>query len=236
MGTIQNPGSTAGLAAAKKAAATAALGFIEPGSVIGVGSGTTAAAFIEALATWTGPRPVAAVASSLDTARLLHAAGIDVTPLPPSGHLPLYVDGADEVDALFRLVKGRGGAHAREKVLASAAELFVCIVDESKPVASFRGSLVPLEYLPMARSFVAREVEELGGVAVHRPGFVTDNGNELFDVEDLDLTDPGYMEGRLEEIPGVVSCGIFAQRPADVVIVGHADGTSEIRRMPGPTG
>jgi ribose 5-phosphate isomerase A len=220
----------AGSAAAKLAAATAAIGYIEAGSVIGVGTGSTAGAFIDVLASHSGPRPVAAVASSLETAHLLRAAGIDVAPLPPSGRIPLYVDGADEVDGSLRMLKGHGGAHTREKVLASAADTFVCIVDDSKPVAALVGHTVPVEYLPMARSFVSREIEKLGGRPARRPGFVTDNGNELLDVSGLDLSEPGYAEGRLEDIPGVVCCGIFARRPADVLLVGYADGAVEMRR------
>jgi ribose 5-phosphate isomerase A len=219
-----------GVDAAKHAAALAALGLIESGTVIGVGTGTTASAFIEALAQHTGARPVAAVASSLETAHLLRAAGIEVSPLPPSGRIPLYVDGADEVDGQFRMLKGHGGAHTREKVLASAADVFVCIVDDSKPIEGLTGRIVPVEYLPMARAFVAREIEKLGGNSVHRPGFVTDNGNELFDVYGLDVSEPGYLEGRIEDIPGVVCCGIFARRAADVLIVGRADGSVETRR------
>lgn len=224
---------SARLAAAKAAAAKVALEYVDAGSVLGVGSGTTAAAFVRALEEWTGPRPVAAVASSLWTAHQLRAAGIDVTLLPPSGHIPLYVDGADAVDGALRMVKGHGGAHTREKVLASAAATFVCIVDDTKAVDSLTGSVVPVEYLPMARSFVAFEIEKIGGRSVHRPGFVTDNGNELFDVHDLDLTDPDYMESRLEDIPGVVCCGIFARRPADVLLVGHPDGSVDTVRRPG---
>jgi ribose 5-phosphate isomerase A len=230
MGVMTGPEREQALATAKKAAARAALAYIEPGSVLGVGTGTTADAFIEALEESTGPRPVAAVASSLDTAHLLRAAGVEVTLLPPSGHIPLYIDGADEVDSALRLVKGHGGAHTREKVLASAATLFVCIVDETKVVPALTGKAVPVEYLPMARAFVAREIEAMGGRAVHRPGFVTDNGNELFDVHDLDLIDPDYIESRLEDIPGVICCGIFARRPADVLIVGHPDGRVETVR------
>lgn len=230
MSAMTGPEREHDLASAKKAAARAALDYVGAGSVLGVGSGTTADAFIEALEEWTGPRPAAAVASSLETAHLLRAAGVEVTLLPPSGHIPLYVDGADEVDGALRLVKGHGGAHTREKVLASAASLFVCIVDETKVVPALTGKAVPVEYLPMARAFVAREIEKLGGCAVHRPGFVTDNGNDLFDVHDLDLIDPDYMESRLEDIPGVICCGIFARRPADVLIVGHADGTVETVR------
>ena len=222
--------ATASAAAAKAAAARAALQYVTTGMVIGVGSGTTAAAFIDALREWTGPCPVAAVASSEETARLLRAIGMDVTPLPPSGHIQLYVDGADTADGDLRLIKGHGGAHAREKVLASAAGLFVCIMDETKGATSLVGQTVPVEYLPMARSFVAGEVEKIGGRLVHREGFLTDNGNDISDVHDLDLSDPGYMEGRLEEIPGVVACGIFARRPADVLLVGHSDGTVDTHR------
>lgn len=232
MSGLDVPETTMELAAAKMAAARAALEFVGGGSVIGVGTGTTAAAFIEALENSTGPRPVAAVASSLETAHLLRAAGIEVTTLPPSGHLPLYIDGADEVDTALRMVKGHGGAHTREKVLASAAAIFVCIVDETKQVPALTGHVVPVEYLPMARAFVAQEIEKLGGCAVHRPNFVTDNGNELFDVHDLDMADPAGLEDRLEDIPGVVCCGIFARRPADVLLVGHADGSVEtVRRQ-----
>jgi ribose 5-phosphate isomerase A len=230
MGSVDGVRLAAGVDAAKRAAAVAALSFIEAGSVIGVGTGTTASAFVDALAQHSGPRPVAAVASSLETAHLLRAAGIEVSPLPPSGRIPLYIDGADEVDEALRMLKGHGGAHTREKVLASAADVFVCIVDDSKPIEGLTGRTVPVEYLPMARAFVAREIEKLGGNSVHRPGFVTDNGNELFDVYGLDVSEPGYLEGRLEDIPGVVCCGIFARRAADVLIVGRADGSVETRR------
>ncbi len=223
-------GRTSEAEAAKHAAASAALTYIEAGTVIGVGTGTTASAFIDALAAHTGARPVAVVASSLETAHLLRAVGIEVSPLPPSGRIPLYVDGADEVDRELRMLKGHGGAHTREKVLASAADLFVCIVDDTKPVEALTGYTVPVEYVPMARAFVAREIEKLGGRCAHRPGFVTDNGNELFDVYNLDLAEPGYLEGRLEDIPGVVCCGIFARRAADILIVGRPDGSVETRR------
>jgi ribose 5-phosphate isomerase A len=215
--------------AAKVAAATAALSYIKAGTVIGVGTGSTASAFIDALRDWTGPRPIAAVASSLQTAHQLRAAGIEVAPLPPSGRIPLYVDGADEVDAALRMLKGHGGAHTREKVLASAAEVFICIVDESKIVRQLDGHTVPVEYLPMSRAFVVRRIEALGGAAVQRPGFVTDNGNEVFDVSGLDLSDPTVIESSLEEIPGVVCCGLFARRAADLLVVGHLDGSVDTR-------
>ena len=222
-------GEPDGFAAAKAAAAAAALRYIEAGTVIGVGSGTTANAFIEALRDWTGPRPIAAVASSLDTAHLLRAAGIEVAPLPPSGRLPLYVDGADQVDPALRMLKGHGGAHTREKVLASAADVFVCIVDDSKVFPALSGHTVPVEYVPMSRAFVARQIASLGGTAVERPGFVTDNGNGILDVTGLDLSDPTVMETTLEGIPGVVCCGLFARRAADVLVVGRSDGTFDTR-------
>lgn len=217
--------------AAKRAAAIAALRFLGPASPIGVGTGSTAEAFIEALASLEHP-PAAAVASSVSTAHLLRAAGIEVVPLPLSGRLALYVDGADEVDGLLRLVKGNGGAHTREKVLAEAADLFVCIVDDSKPLAAITGRVVPVEVMPMARSYVARRLADFGGKVVQRPGFVTDNGNEVLDVHGLDLTDPCGLECRIDCIAGVVGCGIFALRPADVLLVGHDDGAVEESRRP----
>jgi ribose 5-phosphate isomerase A len=170
---------------------------------------------------------MAAVASSLDTAHLLRAAGIEVSPLPPSGRLPLYVDGADQVDPALRMLKGHGGAHTREKILASAADVFVCIVDDSKVLLALGGHTVPVEYVPMSRAFVARQIASLGGSAAERPGFVTDNGNGILDVTGLDLSDPSRMEVTLEAVPGIVCCGIFARRPADVLVVGHADGTAD---------
>jgi ribose 5-phosphate isomerase A len=211
-------------AAAKRAAARAALRFVSKDALIGVGTGSTAAAFVEALAS-SADRPLSAVASSLSTAHLLSEAGIEVVPLPLDGRIALYVDGADVVDRRLRLLKGNGGAHAREKVLASAADLFVCIVDDSKPAETLGRHAVPVEVLPMARSYVTRRLVEIGGDVVQRPGFVTDNGNEVLDAHGLDLTDPGSLECRISCIAGVVACGIFALRPADVLLVGNEDGT-----------
>ena len=210
--------------ASKSAAANAALRYIEAGTIIGVGTGSTASAFIAALEHWKGPRPFAAVASSLDTAHQLRAAGIEVAPLPPSGRLPLYVDGADEVDPELRMLKGNGGAHTREKVLASAARTFICIADETKLRPTLVGQSVPVECVPMATAFVTRQIETLGGTGVPRPGFVTDNGNEVLDVHGIDLSDPSEVECRIDCIAGVVGNGIFAIRRADVVLVGHDDG------------
>jgi ribose 5-phosphate isomerase A len=214
-----------------RAAAVRALEHVEPGSLLGVGTGATVGQLIELLAT-SERRPAAAVASSRRTAHLLLAAGIDVVPLPESGRVPLYIDGADEVDPALRMVKGGGGAHAREKVLACAAELFVCIVDDSKMVPALGSGPVPVEVLPFARYWVARRLSELGGRSAHRVDFVTDNGNELLDVHGLDLSDPCAVECAIACIPGVVACGIFARRPADVAYVGDAAGAVVEMRPP----
>ena len=218
----------------KHAAAEAALEHVLPGATIGVGTGSTVAFFIEALGRLpSGRRPGAAVASSEATASGLRLAGIPVVGLDSVGGgarpgatpgetalLPVYVDGADEVDPELRLIKGGGGAHAREKVLATASALFVCIVDEAKLVPRLGAFPVPLEVVPMAAAFVAVRVGRLGGRAAPRPGFVTDNGNAVLDVTGLDLSDPEGLEVELSGIPGVLDCGIFARRRADVVLVG----------------
>ena len=213
----------------KRASANAALEYVLTGATIGVGTGSTAEFFIEALAARPG-QIAAAVASSLAAAAALRAAGIRVVDLEEASSLPLYVDGADEVDPHLRLIKGRGGAHTREKVLATAAELFVCIVDESKLVDRLGGAPVPLEVVPMALPLVARRLTALGATVAERPGFVTDNGNAVLDAMELDLSDPEGLELELDAIPGVVECGIFARRRADVVLVGTAGG---VRRLSG---
>lgn len=203
----------------KRAAAEAAVEYVEPGATIGVGTGSTVALFIEALAGLPADRrPAAAVASSEATAAALLAAGIPV--VEPAATLPLYVDGADEVDPGLRLVKGAGGALTREKVLAASAELFVCIVDEAKVVARLGAAPVPLEVVPMAAAFVAARVAADGGQAVLRRGYVTDNGNVVLDVTGLDLSDPDRLEVELDAIPGVLECGVFARRRADLALVG----------------
>jgi len=214
----------------KRTAAEAAIDYVTPGTTIGVGTGSTAGFFIEALAART-QLVAAAVASSEATARALRAAGIRVIDLEEAPSLPLYVDGADEVDPELRLIKGRGGAHTREKILATAAELFVCIVDESKLVDRLGGAPVPLEIVPMARPLVARRLIALGATVVERPGFVTDNGGAILDAVGLDLSDPEGLELELDAIPGVVECGIFALRRADVVLIGSAVGVR--RRLSG---
>lgn len=216
---------------AMRAAAVRALGHVEPGSLLGVGTGATVAQFIEVLAS-SDRCPGEAVASSRRTAHLLLAAGIDVVPLPDSGRVPLYIDGADKVDPMLRLIKGGGGAHAREKVLACAADLFLCIVDDSKVVPALGGGPVPVEVLPFARHWVARRLSEIGARAVPRVDVVTDNGNEVLDVYGLDLADPGSVECSIACIPGVVACGIFALRAADIVYAGDASGAVVEMRPP----
>ena len=214
----------------KRASANAALEYVPTGATIGVGTGSTAEFFIEELAARPG-LIAAAVASSEASAAALRAAGIRVLdPAAAPYPLPLYVDGADEVDPELRLIKGGGGAQTREKVLATAAELFVCIVDDTKLVERLGRAPVPLEVMPWAAAFVAERVAALGGRTAARPGFLTDNGNAVLDAMGLDLLDPEGLEVELDAIPGVVECGIFARRRADVVLVGTAGG---VRRLSG---
>ena len=214
----------------KRAAVEAAIDYVTAGMTIGVGTGSTAAIFIAALAARPG-LIAAAVASSVASAAALRAAGIRVLdPAAAPYPLLLYVDGADEVDPELRLIKGGGGAHTREKVLATAAELFVCIVDETKLAPRLGRFPVPLEVVPWAAPFVARRLTALGATVAERPGFVTDNGNAVVDAVGLDLSDPVGLEVELDAIPGVVECGIFARRRADAVLVGTAAG---VRRLSG---
>jgi len=216
----------------KRAAALAAMAFVQRGQTIGVGTGSTADFFIAGLAANPG-LVVAAVPSSEASAAALRAAGIPVLdPTEAPLRLPLYVDGADEVDPELRLIKGRGGAHTREKTLATAAELFVCIVDETKLVARLGVAPLPLEVVPWSAPFVAQQVAAMGGRPAARPGFLTDNGNLVLDVTALDLTDATAAELELDAIPGVVECGLFARRRADAVLVAGPDGVRTLRRLP----
>jgi ribose 5-phosphate isomerase A len=199
---------------AKRKAALAALPLVEDGSVIGVGTGSTVAYFIDALA---GRRIDGAVASSEATARLLKQRGVRVLDLNEVGELPLYVDGADECDPAGRLIKGGGGALTREKICAAAARTFACIIDPSKRVPRLGRGPLPIEVVPMARGLVARAV---GGQAVWREGFVTDNGGHILDVTGLDFTDPEALERTIGQVVGVIEVGLFAHRRADVVLDG----------------
>jgi len=212
--------------AGKRAAALAALELVRDDTLLGVGSGSTVDFFIEALGT-SGRRPRGAVSSSEGTSRRLGAVGIDVLDLNMTGELELYVDGADEADPSLRLIKGGGGALTREKIVAAASRKFVCIVDEGKHVDVLGDFGVPLEVIPMARSHVAREIVRLGADPEYREGALTDNGNVILDCYGFHIEDPLALEARLNGLAGVVSCGLFAARPADALIVGFADGRIE---------
>ena len=192
--------------------------YVTDGSIVGVGTGSTVAFFIEALGRMKH-RIEGAVSSSEQSTRLLKELGIPVLDLNSTGPLSLYVDGADECDPHGRLIKGGGAALTREKIIAEASAKFVCIIDASKQVPLLGRFPVPVEVIPMARSLVARKLVELGGQPVWREGVVTDNGNWILDVHNWQLTDPVAMERELNQIPGVVTCGLFARRGADVVVV-----------------
>ena len=205
---------------AKKLAAEKAIDHVEDGMVVGVGTGSTVAYFIDALAAWKH-RIAGAVSSSEQSTARLQAHGIEVIDLNVAGPLQLYVDGADECDPHKRLIKGGGAALTREKIIAEASDKFVCIIDASKQVPVLGRFPLPVEVIPMARSLVARELLRMtGGQPVWREGVTTDNGNWVLDLHNLAITDPVAMERELNQIPGVVSVGLFARRPADVVIVG----------------
>ena len=206
--------------ALKKQVAEAALRFVPEGEVIGVGTGSTANFFIDGLATMKD-RIKGAVASSDATAERLKGHGIPVLSLNDVDSLPVYVDGADEVNAHREMIKGGGGALTREKIVAAVAREFVCIVDGSKQVKRLGRFPPPVEVIPMARSLVARKLVALGGQPEYREGFVTDNGNIILDVHNLDIVNPIEMEEKINNIVGVVTNGLFAKRPADVVLVGE---------------
>ena len=205
---------------AKRRAGEKALEFVEDGMVVGVGTGSTVAYFIDALARMRD-RIEGAVSSSEQSSQRLRAHGIEVLDLNACGQLPLYVDGADECDPAKRLIKGGGAALTREKIIAEASRTFVCIIDPAKEVEVLGRFPLPVEVVPMARSLVAREILAMtGGQPVWRDGVVTDNGNWVLDVHGLSISDPVALEHELNQVPGVVSVGLFARRPADIVIVG----------------
>ncbi len=212
----------------KKAAALAAIEYVGSGGVIGVGTGSTANHFIDALAAVRG-RIDGAVASSNATAERLKKHGIPVIDLNAAGSLKLYVDGADESTRHLHLVKGGGGALTREKIIAAASETFVCVADESKLVDVLGRFPLPVEVIPMARSYVARELVKLGGEPVFRQGFTTDNGNVILDVHNLKILNPVELERIINQITGTVTNGLFAQRPADILILGTGSGVKTLR-------
>lgn len=211
----------------KKAAAAAALAYVEEGSFVGIGTGSTANHFIDQLAAST-KRIAGAVASSKATEERLKKAGIPVVDLNDVGPLPLYVDGADEATEHLHLIKGGGGALTREKIVAAASEKFVCIADGSKLVPRLGAFPLPVEVIPMARSYVARQLVRLGGEPVLRQSFMTDNGNVILDVHNLNIMNPVELESEIDHIAGVVSNGLFARRAANVLLLGTDSGIKKL--------
>ena len=207
----------------KKAAAEAALEYVESGMIVGVGTGSTANHFIDLLAGIKG-KIDGTVASSVASEERLKSHGIPVMDLNSAGQLSLYVDGADESTKFLHLIKGGGGALTREKIVAGASDKFVCIADDSKLVDVLGKFPLPIEVIPMAQSLVARQIVALGGNPVLREGFVTDNGNIILDVHGLEIMNPVEMEEKINQWPGVVTVGIFAHRPADVLILAGESG------------
>jgi ribose 5-phosphate isomerase A len=213
--------------ALKRMAAEAALEFVFDGIVLGVGTGSTVNCFIDLL----GERNIridSAVSSSEASTTRLKKLGIPVLDQNSAGNLEVYVDGADEVDPHRRLIKGGGGALTREKIVAACSRKFVCIVDSSKMVDVLGAFPLPVEVIPMARSYVARKMVEAGGQPSYREGFLTDNGNVILDVHNLNIVDPVAMEQQFNSIAGVVTVGLFAQRGADVVLIASNDGVTRI--------
>ena len=211
----------------KKAVALAALEYVESGWVIGVGTGSTANHFIDGLARIKGKLD-GAVASSNATAERLKKHGIPVFDLNATGDLPLYVDGADEATKHLRLIKGGGGALTREKIVAAASQKFVCIADDSKLVGVLGKFPLPVEVIPMARSYVARQIVLLGGQPVLRENFKTDNGNIILDVHNLEILNPVELEEKLDHLAGAVTNGLFARRPADVLLLASDQGVKTL--------
>ncbi len=212
----------------KRAAAKAALEIIQPGTSLGVGTGSTVNFLIEMLP---AVRDMidCIVSSSRASSVLLEEQGFTVSTLNEVGDFDLYIDGADESNKRLQLIKGGGGALTREKVLAAAARRFVCIADDSKLVGMLGSFPLPIEVLPMAQELVSRRMLKMRGRPIWREGFITDNGNHILDVHDLQIPNPIEMEARINRIPGVVTVGIFADRPADILLIGADEGVREIR-------
>jgi ribose 5-phosphate isomerase A len=214
-------------AARKTRVARAALEFLRAGTILGVGTGSTVNALIDQLEPWRG-RLKGAVSSSEASSARLKALGIPLFDLNEVSGIELYIDGADEATRARHLIKGGGAALTREKIVAAAARQFVCIVDDTKMVDTLGRFPLPVEVIPMARNLVARELQSLGGRPVWRQGIVTDNGNHILDVHDLRITDPAGLEARINQITGVVTVGLFAARPADLLLVGSESGVTRI--------
>lgn len=212
----------------KKAAAIAAVQYVKDGDIIGVGTGSTVNYFIEALAD-KKHLIEGAVSSSDESTRRLQALGIDVFDLNSVDQFDIYVDGADEITEHKHMIKGGGAALTREKIVAAVAKKFVCIIDDSKQVDVLGDFPLPVEVIPMARSYVARELVKLGGDPVYRDGVVTDNGNVILDVHNLEILEPRKLEALINQIVGVVTNGLFAQRGADIVLVATDNGVTTIQ-------
>ena len=212
----------------KRAAARAAMEYIEPGTTLGVGTGSTVNYLIEMLPE---VRDLVdrVVSSSKASTELLEELGFEVSTLNETGDFDLYIDGADESNKHLQLIKGGGGALTREKVLAEAARRFVCIVDDTKLVGMLGGFPLPIEVLPMAQELVARRMLKMRGQSIWREGFITDNGNHILDIHNLKIANPIDMEARINRIPGVVTVGLFADRPADILLIADDTGVRELR-------
>ena len=213
----------------KQKAAVAALAYLDDASIVGVGTGSTVNHFIDALGKIKG-RLDGAVSSSEASSQRLKALGIPVLDLNSAGEVSVYVDGADEANRHLQLIKGGGGALTREKIVAAAAKRFICIADDSKLKDVLGAFPLPVEVIPMARSYVARQLVKLGGQPEWRQGFVTDNGNHILDVHNLTILDPPKLEAEIGALAGVVCVGIFARRPADVLLIAREDRVEKITR------
>jgi len=213
----------------KRLVGAAALDYLDDGMILGVGTGSTVNAMLDQLGPW-APRLKGAVSSSEGSTARLKALGIPVLDLNEIESLGVYVDGADETNQHLQLIKGGGAALTREKIIAAAARRFICIADESKLVACLGRFPLPVEVIPMARSLVARELVRLGGRPVYRAGVVTDNGNHILDVHDLVIENPAALETTINQVAGVVTVGLFARRPADVLLLATGTGVRRIDR------
>lgn len=214
---------------AKKQAAEAAIEFIQPGMIVGVGTGSTVNYFIDALAN-IKQEIEGAVSSSEASTKRLKDHGIPVYDLNGAGNIQVYVDGADEITPQLHMIKGGGGALTREKIVAAVAETFICITDDSKQVEVLGDFPLPVEVIPMARSYVAREIVKLGGDPVYRDGVVTDNGNVILDVYNLHIDNPIELEGKLNQITGVVTNGLFAARGADIALISNGETLTTLQK------
>ncbi|CAM3863704.1 ribose-5-phosphate isomerase RpiA [Xenorhabdus thuongxuanensis] len=211
----------------KKAVGWAALEYVKPDTIVGVGTGSTAAHFIDALGT-IKDKIVGAVSSSDASTEKLKSLGIPVFDCNEVDTLDIYVDGADEINGQMQMIKGGGAALTREKIIAAVAKKFICIIDSSKQVDVLGKFPLPVEVIPMARAYVARELVKLGGIPVYRENVVTDNGNHILDVHNFSIVDPIELENKINGVAGVVTVGLFANRGANVVLVGTADGVKTL--------